>query len=369
MWNQYTKTTGLTFIPGTESDDIHSDRRELPWNAILELLSTHDERVSKEGALFMPVTWKDDSNLISNNRGSVRIDENVESINMTVLDLDKDGAMDDAMSLFSDFDYIMYSTHSYSKDEPYKTRIAIRHDEPLPASKLHDYMFNLAHCVNLDKACKNESRAFYLPSISTNAGIAPLVIVNNGRGITFEDSIILKETRPKQRTPEEEKALNNIFNKVKTYDSSESSLSSFSTGEYSSSDSMFSFDFEDLKEEFSSAINSRLRNEDSRWQFTRTVIYRAVDANKEKVDWHNLIQFLHQITRTEGTKQFQDGDTTKQLDGLIRTTFDKLMPDYIRNNPGYADSVMTIVNKACNQARKSMNTGVWHYNENPVKEK
>lgn len=367
MWNQYTKTTHLHFIENTGSDDIFGEQKDLPWNSLLELLTTHDIRQDKEGALFIPVTWKKNEDLITNAKGSYRIDENVEFINLTVLDLDKPGALHQATRVFADFDYVIYSTHSYTKDTPYKARIAIRHEDPIPAEQLNDYMFNLAHCVDLDSACKNKSRAFYLPSISKTAGISPLVMVNNGRGIKFEDSIILRETKAKERTKEELNALKRNFNQIEYKSASGSSGSNFSTGSDSINSSKSSFDYDDMLVEYSGIIKSKLRFEDSRFQFSRAVIWHAVKVNGASVDWHNVVQFLHQVTLTEGTKQFHHGNTRDELDGMIRTTLQKVIPDYLAEHPTYADETIATVYKAVNIAERSMNTKKWQYNENSIK--
>ncbi len=376
MWNQYTKTMRMSVLKSKMSDDFDSDVRDLSWNSVLALFSSHDVRREKDGETFMPVLMKDKQDRVSNKKeneqGEItqtyRIDANVDSITMAVFDLDEEGALEDAEKVFSDFDYVVYSTHSYSAEHKYKSRIVVRLEESIKSADWNSFVYNLSYCMDLDLNCKNVSRNFYLPSISSEVKIAPLFKANAGKGITITDSVILKEKFKKNRTPERQRTFDNAFANIsKNYVQNNDIFQKINKKSVNST-SKSSFDFQDMALDFKSNISS-LRQNDSRHAFARDVIYRTIMINGKDIDWYNLVQFLHKVTLTIGSKQFHHGNTPSELKSLIRNVIMKGVGSEGNSESDY--EYLKETNRTIDQANvaaaESMRTGVWYFNESALK--
>jgi len=91
----------------------------------------------------------------------VRKNENVRLISMAVFDFDKGESPQAIHEKFKDFNHIVYSTHSSTKDAA-KFRLVLPFKDALTAAQFKDaWPFGLE---NMDPSCKDPSRMFYTPS-------------------------------------------------------------------------------------------------------------------------------------------------------------------------------------------------------------
>lgn len=181
----FRKTNDISFVELENKFDTNIEigmNEGLPWDAFKDILSECERRESKEGPAFIPVTFKDKKEwvLSKGNKPSHRNEDNVKSISMIVLDLDQEGAFEKAKEFFSEFEYVIYSTHSYSKDEPYKLRIVLPLENEISPEDWRKSFDSLKHCIDADKQCGDLSRCYYFSSMNPDSGIEPYYKHNEG---------------------------------------------------------------------------------------------------------------------------------------------------------------------------------------------
>ncbi|EGR5855625.1 hypothetical protein RGL65_001491 [Vibrio parahaemolyticus] len=370
MWDSYTKKLDITFLPTLASTDIVTRRESLPWSTIVSLFSKHDVRDHKDGTAFMPVKFKPESDWISEKKGDkpehYRIDQNVQAITMAVFDLDEEGAMEQAEKAFAGFEYIMYSTHSYSKETPYKARILVKLDEPIDASNWNEFLWEIAQAIKIDEMCKNLSRNYLLPSISVDAGIAPMFKHSTGKSLTINDAKNIAKNFPREMSDDEREFVDKTFGKVSTTYVENEHFSGAKVNHYDRIGSSKDYDYESLVERHAKHIKE-LDISDKRHAFARGVTASEILAGGKHVDWYNVVQFIYRTTRSHGSKWLQHGNTPDELNDLILNGYRKFKKNIIDSDPGFVLQINKIVNAAKEQAEKSMSSNQWVFNAPPKK--
>lgn len=377
MFEQYTNEIPYFVLPSVYSDEFYDDPRSMSWNALVEAFRKVDRRLIKDGPGILPAIAKPRSEWQGTDNGpnakkTYRNSFNFSHITLLILDLDEPGAIDHARNVLKDFDYFVYSTFSYSKETPYKTRVVVRLDEPIHEFNWSTFLFNMAHAIKIDVACRNLARSYYLPSCPKDSQFPPLFEVNSGRGMVLEDAAILKEAFSLGHTPDELRTLEKQF--LGSYEVHKNDTSILereeSVIETSVVDvqSLTSFDYEDMLSDYAQTIEDNLDRNDSRYQFARALTYKAIMSNGKEVDWHNLIQFMYLATKTHGSKELQNGNTRLELESCIRSAYTKFDPTISSDDPTFINRVMRKVYDACNLSEKCMTSGQWQFNRSQFKE-
>lgn len=128
------------------------------FDAFAQLLSVHDERAEKDGPSFIPAAFGH----------PYRLDQNVESVSMLVLDFDQGGIDDTALLTLSSLDAFAYTTHSHAPPLALKYRVVVALDRPVLAAEWRRFWERartLFPTVTADPSCCNESRLYFLPSV------------------------------------------------------------------------------------------------------------------------------------------------------------------------------------------------------------
>ena len=305
------KTNEISFVAIDNKFDTEIEKginEGLPWDAFKEILADCDRRDDKEGPAFIPVVFKDRSEWVLNQvedgkKPSFRHEENVNSISMIVFDLDEEGAFEKAEKLFNDFEYVVYSTHSYSKEKPYKLRIVLPLAEEITPEQWKKSFDTIKHSINADGQCGDLSRCYYFSSMTPNSGIEPYYQHNEGTIISYgllqkaakkyiselpaeeqqriEDEI--KNDEKKHREFKEKARLTN-FGPV---------LASGEVSNFSKKNTASNLDmsYEGFKSRHDDRINE-LVNNGSNYQFCRDVCFHEVLRSKDNADFRLLVQFI-----------------------------------------------------------------------------
>ena len=147
-----------------------------PWECLVKKLLTWEVREAKEGKLWSPVLYKP---------GATRGIEGVAEVSCLVADVDHNPDPDliDALAAhLAPFEYVMHSTHSWGTGN-YSCRWVVPLESPVPARE-HGALwrrwrrFVAQAGVNMDDACSDVSRIYYLPSTPTGE---PVGWRNRGR--------------------------------------------------------------------------------------------------------------------------------------------------------------------------------------------
>lgn len=130
---------------------------------LIELLTRHDERPTKDGPLFSPTIYRP---------GTTRANENVVAITLLVCDVDDGWPIAEAVSLIEGLglEHILYTTYSHSPAKP-KYRVVLFPRVPVPANEWAMTWAGLAELFrgHIDPGTKDLSRIFYLPSCPPGA--------------------------------------------------------------------------------------------------------------------------------------------------------------------------------------------------------
>jgi hypothetical protein len=150
----------LALFEGKE--DRKPVQKALPWPKLADILSHHDERSEKDGALFSPTLYR---------KGATRSKSGVQSITAFVLDFDTGVAPEMIAPAWSRWEHLIYSTFSHTPGQP-KWRVVFPLAEEVPAEQWPQIYRNLAHALGFghpDPSCKDCSRIYYLPSCPPGA--------------------------------------------------------------------------------------------------------------------------------------------------------------------------------------------------------
>lgn len=365
-------------FPSSRSGGINLEEgmQELSWSSIIRLMTSTQVRDNKDGGCFMPVIMKPrDEWVLSEKRRnrvpSYRNDGNVEAISMVVLDLDQEGALEKARELFSDFEYVVYSTHSYTKDSPDKFRIVIQLDQPIPVEKWTESFKNIIHQVNADGSCGNFSRIYFLPSISNNAGISPYTAHNPGRSMTMRDIEHLGAGRIKDNSNESTNRRGRDFTQgprgMRHFSGAVKgggSVPLTASPAYGLRNRAINYSYEDICKRHSKNI-SDLATNDSRHNFALSVMARETGIAGSRINIYAMVQFIYRAAKEFSSKGLNEGDTPEELPEIIESAFIKYAPEILNeDNPMIAD-FESYINRVISSAEERSITGRWDF-ESPA---
>lgn len=148
---------------------------------------------------FIPGSFKDPSEWITNDKGSERIWQNMGKVSLLGLDFDDSitingkKTIDNAREVFKDHEYFIHSTHSRTKQNPDKYRMLIKLEHPIAVEEWKAFVHKIIAPLGADSSCSNPSRGFYFPSCidrnnpeNASKFIEPYSEYHPGRALTLE---------------------------------------------------------------------------------------------------------------------------------------------------------------------------------------
>lgn len=373
MFEVFDKSIEFVALEDVNDTDVESGVMDLTWDGIQPHLKTHDHRKNKYGRCFIPAKFKPRDEWVlsdSDKKPSFRNDANIESISMAVLDLDTPGAREKAEALFKDYEYIIYSTHSYTRDTPYKFRIVLKLNESIQGNVWPEYFNTLIAQIDADKSCGNLSRVFYFPSHNPSARIRPYVHHNDGKTMSHEDIKGIKRDYEASLTPEERDKFNSITNPSSAVGANRGKR--HMSGEfipfYELSNNSIDLSYEGMKSRLKDFLPI-LIDADNRHDFAMRVSSSEVAKHGSRVDIFQLVQFIYKASTEYGTKPLTDhsGDTRKELPELISSAVSKYAPDLVSGeNPHFKD-LRSYVREVVTKVEQLAITDSWSFPTKPRK--
>lgn len=338
---------------------------DLSWKDVLELLSRHHQREKKDGPCFIPVRLKPREDwVLSKPRKDVvptyRNDENVESITMAVLDLDKEGALEKAEAMFKENEYIIYSTHSYRKDAPHKFRMVIRLDNPIPAENWPGAFKRLVSKIDADRSCGNYSRLFYYPSTTPDADMPPIFRHHNGEALSLAKIMEIPLSEEQQKKESRQYKNNDFFVQERKHFTGKSV-------ENSPIDRHIDYSYEGICKRHQSGI-SELVSSDSRHNFALSVSAREVGMLGGRANIHAMVQFMYRAAEQYSSKPLSAGDTPQELPEIIESAFIKYAPDVVSKKGAINRTFIEHIARIVDDVEAIAITGKWSF-QSPGKER
>lgn len=372
MFEVFDKSIQFVDLQDVNDTDIESGLIDTTWEGIVPRMKTHDYMAQKnKGRCFIPATLKPRENwvLSDSDKPSFRNDNNIDSISIAVVDLDELGSREKAEELFKEYEYILYSTHSYTKDKPYKFRMVLKLDEPISADIWPDCFNTLISPIDADKSCGNLSRVFYFPSHNPSAGIRPYAYHNaDGRALTLDDIAAIKSDYQASLSPEEREKFNNHGVTQPGAKRGKRHISGEVTPYYKLGSNSIDFSYSGMKDRLS-AFLPLLIDDDNRHDFAMRASGSEVAKLGNRVDLFQLVQFLYKASTEHGSKPLTDtsGDTRKELPELISSAVYKFAPDLVTgDNPHFKD-LRGYVREVVTKVEQIAITESWSFPSKPRK--
>jgi hypothetical protein len=325
---------------------LESGISEYSWEEFKESLLTHRISNKKDGRGFMPVMTKPESEwkTLTTKSGieHYRGDVNIEAITCLVIDLDKPGALEEGQALFDGYEYVVYSTHNFTPDTPWKYRMAIRLLEPILVESWPVCFEALKSRIALDTTCCNPSRFYYYPSHSPDSNISPRAFHRPGKPLSMDDILALSADKDSlsQHSPARYKQLASS-NTVRT----RRHFSGVKVGHF---DSVAEVDvsFEAMSQRHAKSLGE-YDIEGSRHNLALSVSSRELYKYGPKTDLKSLILFIFKVAAV-GHRPLETGNTADELPAMLITgmikyapeAYDKLMEEHDGNVEPFLSSLV-----------------------------
>jgi len=145
---------------------IHPDVvTELNFGEFVALMKDSNELVvnKTDPMMFNLCSWIDDFTSPEHKPGFIRrCKPNVSQIYALLLDIDGTRTLEDAVTEFINYEFLIYSTYSNSKDKD-KFRLVLPLNTPLTRLEFDQRHDSMCDTFNVDRASFTISQAFYLP--------------------------------------------------------------------------------------------------------------------------------------------------------------------------------------------------------------
>ena len=338
----------LVELAGIDDHDVAGGLVEYTWGDLVERLSAHERRAYKRGPCFLPVSMKPQSqwrlSATTANNPTFRNAENVASITLAVIDMDQPGAFDLAKERFAAFDYVAYTTHSYSEKEPWKWRMVIRLDEPIPASEWKGLYAGLIDGMGADPSCCHPAALFFLPSHNPTSGAPALVEVNKGRPLTQKEIIAMVPER---------QAKSQVTATVRRLTGSGQVV-----GEHRRQRTALDYTWEAFCQRNGGAI-VELQQTNSRHQFALRVIATEMSASGADFNPAWTVEFIAMAAKEYSKKALHAGNTPTEIPGMILSAAEKFAPEWLAKHKsliGLKRSLENVVRTSVERSRLNKNS-------------
>lgn len=310
--------------------DVESGMNEFSWEEFKESLLTHRISDKKDGRGFMPVMMKTEDEWVElfaktdvkKENPHYRGDVNIEAITSLVIDCDQPGSIEKAEEVFQGFEYVVYSTHNFRPETPWKFRMVLRLHEPIPVANWTMCFEAMKSRIDIDPSCCNPSRLYYYPSHPVSSNISPRAYHREGEAISMEQILALAAN------PELiDKTKITKYHKI-DHSQRINKRRHFSGQDISRYDVVDNIDFSFKR--YSDDHKASIQNyiiEDSRHNLALTVTGREIGKYGPKTDYKSLLVFLFKVAEEHGTRGMETGDTPDEIPGMIITAMMKYAPE------------------------------------------
>lgn len=343
MFNEASEFLFVVNLKNAFDLDIEDGESEPSWDEFKENLLTHRVRNRKDGPSYMPVQTKPRAEWqelwtkeIKDKQGNVtkpsvmhyRGDVNIEAITALVIDLDEPNALDEGQKIFANYERIVHSTHNYTPETPYKYRMIIRLQEPIPVESWPICFAALKSRIKLDPVCFNPSRLYYYPSHSKDSNITPRADHYLGSPITIDEILALaadKEalTEVKAKTKVKPMRINPQSGAIPVR--TRRHFSGAVVGHYDAVPEQVDVSLEAMQKRHKPSLD-KFQSEGSNHNLALTITSREIFMYGPKADIKSLILFVFK-SGFDGKSSIETGNTADELPGMIITAMMKYAPE------------------------------------------
>ncbi len=323
--------------------DVERGIEEPSWEDFRNSLMNHSVRKFKDGHAFLPVMMKEEHlwELRKSKSSEVfhyRFDVNIETITALVIDIDKPGALEAAEQLFEGYEYVVYSTHNFTPETPWKYRLVARLADPIPIEIWGDCFDALKSRIEIDPSCRNPSRCYYYPSHSVNSHISPRAFYRLGKAISHEDILAFgQEASRTNLSPTRLRTLGTL--PIKSV-RARRHFSGKVIGHYDRLPQVLSTERKDYENRHAKSIHD-YQQDDSRHNLALSITSREYYMLGPRADLRSLLVFLYQVA-SEGGKCLEQGNTPEELPEMIIGAMEKYAPEaYAKLLNDYGDRALS----------------------------
>lgn len=355
MFSSARKSIPFLIIKGRDDGNVERGITDMSWTSLVRMMSKHEVRTNKNGLSIIPARFKPKDQWVltpprEDYTPTYRNQENVEAITIAIIDVDQEGGIEAAKEVLAGYEFFIYSTHSYSISTPYKFRVVIRLNEPIPVENWPLAFACLLKNIDADKQCGNADRLYYLPAISPNAGISQVFEHFRGKTMAYEDILKLGGDNPDEllKSKIQERRSRRHF-------AGQDVATSLTIAD------QLEWTWEFMSNRLSSRVE-KLKESDSRHGFALTTVSDEIRRAKENVNLGALISFIYKASYLYSSKPITMGNTPGEIPEFVESAFRKLNngDECIRkfeelNGMRFRD----VVNKAISNADLSQATQNW----------
>lgn len=379
MLNRLNDNISFIFLDRIESVNIRKSDGNIPLEMNFETLADlmgDFERTEKKREVngFIPVRFKPEPEWIPNKDGNYRIDDNVSEVTMAVIDLDRPGALEKAREIYKDHEFIIHSTHSHTKDTPYKYRMILKLEHPIPVSEWNSFFYKLVMPIDADTSCSNVSRGYYMPSHSPSAGLDPYYEHNHGKSLTVDFVESQGRNYEKQlRKTNNPDMLNAFLYRISDKPILEGRRDPFDgrVRKDNITHSRIDCTYNGYFDRHKKRIQEHLEKNDNRHNFAMTVIYNEFKMHKESVDIPSLVAFMYRASQEYSSKAMHFGDTPRELPHLVDSALQRL-GNVAKPPSEFINKLRASCQRAKAMSIQVINTGdssFWKFPEKPQRNK
>lgn len=308
--------------------DVERGISEPSWEDFRDSLMTHQVRRFKDGPAFIPVMMKPEHEWVLQKAKKAdiwhyRFDVNIEAITSLVIDIDKPGALEASEQIFEGYEYVVYSTHNFTPETPWKYRMIVRLAEPIAVEDWPTCFDALKSRIELDPSCRNPSRCYYYPSHSVDAHISPRAFYRSGRAISAEEIIALGTAEVRSSlSPLKMRTIGTL--PVKNV-RARRHFSGKVVAHYDKLPTVMSFDRKDYEQRHARSIADYAKD-DSRHNLALSITSREYYMLGPRVDVRSMLLFLYQVA-AQGSKPLEAGNTVEELPDMLLSAMQKYAPE------------------------------------------
>lgn len=343
MFNEAAEFLYVVNLKNAFDTDIESGESEPSWDEFKERLLSHQVRNRKDGPSYMPVMTRPRSEWqelwtkeLKDKAGNVtkpstmhyRGDVNIEAITALVIDLDEVGALEKGQQLFANYERVVHSTHTYTPEAPWKYRMIVRLQEPIPVETWPICFAALKSRINLDPVCFNPSRLYYYPSHSKSSNITPRADHYLGSAITIDEILALaadKEALVEVKAKSKAKPIRITSPTGPITVRTRRHFSGAVVGHYDAVPEQVDVSLEAMQKRHKPSLD-KFQAEGSNHNLALTITSREIFMYGPKADIKSLILFVFK-SGFDGKSSIETGNTADELPGMIITAMMKYAPE------------------------------------------
>ncbi len=365
MFQQFKqKQIPVLFVKGAGDGDIESGIQKTTWPEFVNDMSKFVVSSSKDVAMFLPVLAKPkqewvrgESNLLNGKEKTFRNRNNLTHVTMAVIDLDEKGALEQAQRKFDGIEHIIHSTFSYSPDTPYKYRMIMPLENPVPVDQWERTFVNLMSGINGDYACKNISRGYYVPTINSNFNHEGVFLHSKGIMLTQERIMDLAELSMDSKAIE---ALNKIDKKNEGSSKAERLHPSgmLLESKYSGTDLSYEGFMKRHKKKIDFHFDGGKGN---RHDYAIDVINSEMGIFAESTRFDLLVEFIYKSTLENSTSPLSSGNTGDEIPEIIQSGMSLMIPTEFLKDKSFLAKVTEQISKGLSSSTDAEKTGRWSF--------